>query len=157
MNRRSRPAWPIDLPLVGVLLTAMAFRLWHLDVPLIDAHSWRQITNADIARHFAEGSLDLFHPRDRRGEMECEEGDGHGGVSLRVGTNRLGRPPLLNLSVAHGLRREYNSASKGVTVHGVEVPFSRHFRGLNTENGVKIDLFQSSGLENPLDFQRSTP
>lgn len=63
MNRPSRPAWALDVPLLGVLLTAAAFRLWHLDVPLIDAHSWRQITNADIARHFAEGSLDLFHPR----------------------------------------------------------------------------------------------
>ena len=63
MIRPSRPAWSLDHPLLGVLLTAVAFRLWHLDVPLIDAHSWRQVTNADIARHFAEGSLDLFHPR----------------------------------------------------------------------------------------------
>ena len=63
MDRRSRPVWALDLPLLGVLLTAVAFRLWHLDVPLIDGHSWRQVTNADIARHFAEGSLDLFHPR----------------------------------------------------------------------------------------------
>ncbi len=58
------------MPLLGVLLTAAAFRLWHLDVPLIDAHSWRQVTNADIARHFAEGSLDLFHPRVSWGGVE---------------------------------------------------------------------------------------
>ncbi len=63
MNRPSNPVPSLDLPLLGVLLTAVAFRVWHLDVPLIDAHSWRQVTNADIARHFAEGSLDLFHPR----------------------------------------------------------------------------------------------
>ena len=63
MNPPARPRFALDLPLLGVLLTAVAFRLWHVEVPLIDAHSWRQITNADIARHFAEGSLDLWHPR----------------------------------------------------------------------------------------------
>ncbi len=63
MTRPVRLARALDLPLLGVLLTAAAFRLWHVDVPLIDAHSWRQVTNADIARHFAEGSLDLLHPR----------------------------------------------------------------------------------------------
>lgn len=63
MTQPVRRASALDLPVLGVLLTAVAFRCWHLDVPLIDAHSWRQVTNADIARHFAEGSLDLFHPR----------------------------------------------------------------------------------------------
>ncbi len=63
MTRPARLAGALDLPLLGVLLTAVAFRLWHLDLPLIDAHSWRQVTNADIARHFAEGSLNLFSPR----------------------------------------------------------------------------------------------
>ncbi len=63
MDVPARRPSEIDLPLLGILMTALAFRLWHIDVPLIDAHSWRQVTNADIARHFAEGSLDLFRPR----------------------------------------------------------------------------------------------
>lgn len=53
----------IDLVLVAILLLALAFRLYLIDAPFIDAHSWRQVTNADIARHFAEGSLNIFEPR----------------------------------------------------------------------------------------------
>lgn len=45
-----------------MLSLGVLFRLWHLDVPLVDAHSWRQITNADIARHFAESTWNLFRP-----------------------------------------------------------------------------------------------
>ncbi len=60
-SRRSGPA--VDFTLLGILLMALVLRIWSLDTPLVDAHSWRQVTNADIARHFAEGSLDLFHPR----------------------------------------------------------------------------------------------
>ncbi len=53
----------VDLALVAILLVALAFRLYRIDAPLVDAHSWRQITNADIARHFADGSLNPFLPR----------------------------------------------------------------------------------------------
>jgi predicted membrane-bound mannosyltransferase len=35
---------------------------WYFESALIDAHSWRQITNADIARHFMT-TLDLLHPQ----------------------------------------------------------------------------------------------
>lgn len=54
---------PVDLALLGVLGLALALRLWRLDVPYVDAHSWRQVTNADIARHFATSTLDIFHPQ----------------------------------------------------------------------------------------------
>jgi 4-amino-4-deoxy-L-arabinose transferase-like glycosyltransferase len=53
----------IDVALVALLLLALAFRLYRLDTPMADAHSWRQVTNADIARHFAETSANLFAPR----------------------------------------------------------------------------------------------
>ena len=53
----------IDVVLVAILLLALAFRLYRIDAPFIDAHSWRQVTNADIARHFADGSLNIFEPR----------------------------------------------------------------------------------------------
>ena len=39
-----------------------AFRGWRLDVPFVDAHSWRQVTNADIARIWTEGPIDFFYP-----------------------------------------------------------------------------------------------
>jgi 4-amino-4-deoxy-L-arabinose transferase-like glycosyltransferase len=52
----------VDVGLLAVLVTAVAARLWHLDSTLIDAHSWRQITNADIARHFMH-TLDVLHPQ----------------------------------------------------------------------------------------------
>ena len=53
----------IDWAAVSIVLLALAFRLYRLDVPFVDGHSWRQVTNADIARHFTEGSLNLFLPR----------------------------------------------------------------------------------------------
>ncbi len=52
----------VDLGLLAVLATAVAARLWYFESALIDAHSWRQITNADIARHFMT-TLDLLHPQ----------------------------------------------------------------------------------------------
>ena len=52
----------IDFALLGILLVALALRLFYITTPLIDAHSWRQVTNADIARHFAEDSLDILRP-----------------------------------------------------------------------------------------------
>lgn len=47
---------------VAIVLLAAAFRLWRIDVPFIDAHSWRQVTNADIARLWVEGPIDFFYP-----------------------------------------------------------------------------------------------
>ncbi len=52
-----------DLAIFLIILLALAFRLYRIDFPMVDGHSWRQITNADIARHHAEGSLNLFVPR----------------------------------------------------------------------------------------------
>jgi 4-amino-4-deoxy-L-arabinose transferase-like glycosyltransferase len=47
---------------LAILALASAFRLYRLDTPFVDAHSWRQVTNVDIARLWAEGSIDLFYP-----------------------------------------------------------------------------------------------
>ncbi len=52
-----------DLAAFFIVLLAAAFRLYRVDIPLIDAHSWRQVTNADITRHFAEGVMNPFVPR----------------------------------------------------------------------------------------------
>lgn len=52
----------VDWCAILILLVAVAFRAWRLDVPLVDAHSWRQVTNADIARLWVEGPIDFFYP-----------------------------------------------------------------------------------------------
>ena len=49
-----------DWVLVAILALACAFRAYRIDVPFVDAHSWRQVTNADIARLWVEGPIDFF-------------------------------------------------------------------------------------------------
>lgn len=56
-----RPSF--DLAVVLIILLAIAFRFYRLDIPFIEGHSWRQVTNADITRHYALGSMNLFMPR----------------------------------------------------------------------------------------------
>jgi len=52
----------LDWCAIAIVLLAVAFRAWRLDVPFVDAHSWRQVTNADIARLWVEGPIDFFYP-----------------------------------------------------------------------------------------------
>jgi 4-amino-4-deoxy-L-arabinose transferase-like glycosyltransferase len=53
----------IDLWLVVVLIVGFALRWQYVHLPMAEAHSWRQITNADIARNFAEDSPNILYPR----------------------------------------------------------------------------------------------
>jgi 4-amino-4-deoxy-L-arabinose transferase-like glycosyltransferase len=55
-----RPSF--DLAIFLIVLLAIAFRLFRIDIPFTEGHSWRQVTNADIARHFALGSMNIFLP-----------------------------------------------------------------------------------------------
>jgi 4-amino-4-deoxy-L-arabinose transferase-like glycosyltransferase len=52
----------IDWCALAIVLLAVAFRAWRIDVPFVDAHSWRQVTNADVARLWTEGPIDFFYP-----------------------------------------------------------------------------------------------
>ena len=52
----------IDLVALAILALGLAFRLHRIDVPFIDGHNWRQVTNADIARLWTEGPIDFFYP-----------------------------------------------------------------------------------------------
>ena len=52
----------IDLVATAIVLLAFGVRLYRIDVPFVDAHSWRQVTNADIARLWAEGPIDFYYP-----------------------------------------------------------------------------------------------
>ncbi len=58
----SRAVQRVDWCALAILALGLAFRLYRLDVPFIDAHSWRQVTNADIARLWTAGPIDFFYP-----------------------------------------------------------------------------------------------
>lgn len=53
----------VDVVLLAILALGLLFRLYRVDIPLVDGHSWRQITNADIARHFAETTWNPLTPQ----------------------------------------------------------------------------------------------
>ena len=46
-----------------ILLTAVIFRLYKINIPLADLHSWRQADTAAVARNFVKNGFDLLHPR----------------------------------------------------------------------------------------------
>lgn len=60
----------LDIVLFFILLFGLALRLQYLDLPMAEAHRWRSITNADIARNFAERSMNIFYPQVNWGGAE---------------------------------------------------------------------------------------
>lgn len=52
-----------DLALLLILLFGALLRSQYLDLPMAEAHRWREVTNADIARNFAERSMNIFYPQ----------------------------------------------------------------------------------------------
>ena len=61
------------VPLLVILLVATVLRLQYLHAPLLDAHRWRQVDTASIARTFYEGSINPLKP-------EANWGGAHGYV-----------------------------------------------------------------------------
>ena len=59
----ARPKRVPDPALLLILLLGIVFRSQYLDLPMAEAHRWREITNADIARNFYERSMNIFHPQ----------------------------------------------------------------------------------------------
>ncbi len=54
----------IDYLIIGVvLILALALRLYKINTPLADFHSWRQADTASVARNFAEKDFNLLKPR----------------------------------------------------------------------------------------------
>lgn len=54
----------IDLFLIGILLlVALVLRLYKINAPLTDHHSWRQADTSAVARNFVRNGFDLLHPR----------------------------------------------------------------------------------------------
>lgn len=58
---RKTPAAFLILTLL--LLGGLAVRLYRIDAPLADWHSWRQADTAAVARNFARNGIDLLRPR----------------------------------------------------------------------------------------------
>ncbi len=45
-----------------ILVVAFVFRLYKINTPLADFHSWRQVDTASVARNYVKNGIDLFHP-----------------------------------------------------------------------------------------------
>lgn len=50
------------LILSAILIIAFIFRLYKINIPLADLHSWRQVDTAAVARNYVRNGIDLFHP-----------------------------------------------------------------------------------------------
>lgn len=46
-----------------ILVVAFAFRLYKINTPLADFHSWRQVDTAAVARNFVRDGFDFMNPR----------------------------------------------------------------------------------------------
>jgi hypothetical protein len=51
------------LIMLCILCVALAFRLYKINTPLADLHSWRQVDTAAVSRNFARDGIDLLRPR----------------------------------------------------------------------------------------------
>lgn len=51
------------LILTAILIIAFVFRLYKINNPVADFHSWRQADTAAVARNYTRDGLDLLHPR----------------------------------------------------------------------------------------------
>lgn len=49
--------------LIFILIIALLFRLYKINTPLADFHSWRQVDTAAVARNFVRNGFDLLHPK----------------------------------------------------------------------------------------------
>jgi 4-amino-4-deoxy-L-arabinose transferase-like glycosyltransferase len=53
----------MDLALLAILLLGLCLRLFSITSPLLDAHGWRQIDTAAMARYFYQDSLNPLYPQ----------------------------------------------------------------------------------------------
>ena len=60
---RTRFPWRADPAFLLILLLGVVLRSQYLWLPMAEAHRWREVTNADIARNFYERSMNLFYPQ----------------------------------------------------------------------------------------------
>lgn len=55
--------WFQVLILVGIIIGAFIVRLYKINEPLADWHSWRQVDTASVTRNFVNDGIDLLNPR----------------------------------------------------------------------------------------------
>ena len=60
---RRRLTQLFDPALLLILVLGVLLRVQYIELPMAEAHRWREITNADIARNFYERSMNIFHPQ----------------------------------------------------------------------------------------------
>ena len=54
----------LDFVVLGtILIVALSARLYKINTPLADLHSWRQVDTAAVSRNFVKTGFDLLHPR----------------------------------------------------------------------------------------------
>ncbi|MBI5357120.1 glycosyltransferase family 39 protein [Candidatus Collierbacteria bacterium] len=51
------------LLLSAIILLGFVVRLYRIDFPLADWHSWRQVDTAGVTREFVKNGIDLLHPK----------------------------------------------------------------------------------------------
>ncbi len=51
------------LLLSTIIILGLAVRLYRIDFPLADWHSWRQVDTAGVTREFVKNGIDLLHPK----------------------------------------------------------------------------------------------
>lgn len=80
--------------LLGILILAFAVRLYRLDYPLLDWHSWRQADTASVTQEYVEHGIDLLHPtyHDLSNIPSGKDNSTHG--------YRMVEFPILNAAVA---------------------------------------------------------
>jgi 4-amino-4-deoxy-L-arabinose transferase-like glycosyltransferase len=60
---RRRSISLFDPVLLLILLLGIYLRLQYIDSPMAEAHRWREVFNADVARNFYERSMNIFRPQ----------------------------------------------------------------------------------------------
>ncbi len=53
----------IRVVMLALAILGIAVRLYHIDFPIADWHSWRQVDTAAVARNFLKFGFDPLHPR----------------------------------------------------------------------------------------------
>lgn len=49
--------------MLALAVVGFAIRLYRVDAPVADWHSWRQVDTASVARNYLKNGIDLLHPR----------------------------------------------------------------------------------------------
>jgi 4-amino-4-deoxy-L-arabinose transferase-like glycosyltransferase len=62
LSRRPSIRW-FDPALLLIVLLGLYFRFQYIHLPMAEAHRWREIFNADVARNFHERSMNILYPQ----------------------------------------------------------------------------------------------